>query len=136
MKIRLSQLHRIAAMLCFVTSIQATTLARLSLDQLAKAADAVARVRCTSVESRWENGAIWTITSFAVVETLKGPLPARITVRLPGGRVGHFTASVDGTPKFSAGDEAVVFLERYSGGLQGGAAPAPGRAMPSSRPIH
>jgi hypothetical protein len=97
-------------------SIQATTLARLSLDQLAAAADAVARVRCSSVVSRWEDGEIWTVTSFDVVETMKGALPARITVRLPGGRVGHLTAAVDGTPRFTAGDEAVIFLERSRAG--------------------
>jgi hypothetical protein len=88
----------------------------MNLDQLAAAADAVARVRCTAVESRWENGEIWTVTTFGVVETLNGVLPARITVRLPGGRVGHLTAAVDGTPRFNAGEEAVVFLERSPAG--------------------
>ena len=55
--------------------MRATTLARLSLDQLAAASDAVARVRCASAESRWENGSIWTVTTFDVVETMKGNLP-------------------------------------------------------------
>jgi hypothetical protein len=125
-KLRLRDVQKITVLLCVATSLQATTLARLSLDQLAAAADAVARVRCTSVESRWENGEIWTITSFDVIETMKGVLPARITVRLPGGRVGHLTVAVDGTPRFNAREEAVVFLERYSGSLQ--AEPALARA--------
>jgi hypothetical protein len=113
---RLLIVYLIVMQLFAATSIQATTLARFSLDQLAAAADAVARVRCTSVESRKENGEIWTVTSFDVVETMKGALPAQITVRLPGGRVGHLTAAVDGTPKFNNGDEAVVFLERSRAG--------------------
>jgi hypothetical protein len=125
MRMPLRTILKIAVLLCVAISIHATTLARLSLEQLAAAADAVARVRCTSVESRWENGEIWTITSFNVLETMKGALPTPITVRLPGGRVGHLTATVDGTPKFNPGDEAVVFLERYSGRLQ--AEPAPAR---------
>jgi hypothetical protein len=107
---------KIAGLLCAATSVHATTLARLSLDQLAAAAGATARVRCTSTQSRWENGQIWTVTSFDVLETMKGTLPDRITVRLPGGRVGHLTAIVDGTPKFSAADEVVVFLERSRAG--------------------
>jgi hypothetical protein len=111
-------------LLCAATSVDATTLERLSLDQLAAAADATARVRCSSAQSRWENGQIWTVTSFDVLETMKGTLPARITVRLPGGRVGHFTAIVDGTPKFNAAEEVVVFLERIPGGLK--VEPAPG----------
>jgi hypothetical protein len=68
--------------------VAATTLARLSLEQMAHAADAVVRVRCVSVESRWDRGAIWTFTRFDVLETLKGNPPQRVLVRLPGGRVG------------------------------------------------
>jgi hypothetical protein len=105
-----------AASLSIPAALGATTLARLSLEQLAAAADNVARVRCATVESRWENGAIWTVTTFDVVETMKGNLPARVTVRLPGGRVGHLTATVDGTPKFNPGGEVIVFLERSRSG--------------------
>jgi hypothetical protein len=94
----------------------ATTLARLSLDQLAAGSDAVARVRCAAIESRWENGSIWTVTTFNVVETFKGDLPREITVRLPGGHVGHLTATVDGAPKFPAGAEAIIFLEQSRAG--------------------
>jgi hypothetical protein len=116
MRIRSRVFHIIAGLLSAAISMHATTLVRLSLDQLAAAADAVARVRSTSVEARWENNEIWTVTGFEIVETMKGALPIRITVRLPGGRVGHLTASVDGTPRFNAGDEAVVFLERSRAG--------------------
>ena len=110
MKVKIVQI--LAAVFSILQVSHATTLARLSLDQLAVSADAVARVRCTSAESHWENGSIWTVTRFDVVETMKGNLPAQVTVRLPGGRVGHLIVTVDGTPKFDAGDESVVFLER------------------------
>ena len=104
--------------LLFLQSSRATTLARLSLDELAASSDAVARVHCKAAESRWENGSIWTVTAFDVVETLKGSLPAKIEVRLPGGRVGHLTATVDGTPQFAPGTEAIVFLEKsHAGGF-------------------
>ena len=124
MRMTLRKILKIAALLCAATSVHATTLERLSLDQLAAAADATARVRCSSAQSRWENGQIWTVTTFHVLETLKGTLPQQITVRLPGGRVGHLTAIVDGTPKFKVADEVVVFLERIPGGLK--VEPAPG----------
>ena len=100
----------------FLPCIRATTLARLSLDQLAAGSDAVARVHCVSAQSRWENGSIWTVTTVEVVETMKGNLPREIVVRLPGGRVGHLTASVDGAPNFKLGDDAVLFLERLRAG--------------------
>jgi len=102
--------------LLFLPAIRATTLARLSLDQLAAGSDAVAHVRFARAESRWENGSIWTVTTFDVVETMKGQLPPEIEVRLPGGRVGHLTATVEGTPKFAPGSEAVVFLQRSRAG--------------------
>jgi hypothetical protein len=102
--------------LLFLPALRATTLARLSLDQLAAGSDAVARVRCTSVESRWENGSIWTVATVEVVETMKGQLPGEIAVRLPGGRVGHLIATVEGTPKFNPGNEAVVFLQQSRAG--------------------
>jgi hypothetical protein len=102
--------------LLFLPALRATTLARLSLDQLAAGSDAVARLRFVRAESRWENGSIWTVTTFDVMETLKGQLPGQIEVRLPGGRVGHLTSTVAGTPKFNPGNEAVVFLQRSPAG--------------------
>jgi hypothetical protein len=102
--------------LLFSPSIRATTLARLSLDQIAAGSDAVARVRCTAAESRWENGSIWTLATVDVLESMKGNLPASITIRMPGGRVGHLTATVDATPKFAPGNEVVVFLQRSPAG--------------------
>src|SRR5579862_6890429 len=104
----------LVAMLCwqfFPAAGNATTLARLSLAQLAAGSAAVARVLCAGVTSRWENGSIWTLASFDVLETMKGNLPPTITVRLPGGRAGHFTATVDGTPRFAAGTQAILFLQ-------------------------
>jgi hypothetical protein len=106
----------ILASLAFAATLHATTLARLSLDQLATAADAVARVRCLSAVLEWENASIRTVTTFDVLETMKGNLPAQVTVRLPGGRVGHLTTNVDDTPKFTPGGSVILFLERSQPG--------------------
>ena len=119
MRIKITIRERILFFLLFVFSltllrlpgVRATTLVRLSLDQLAAGSDAVARVNFSSAETRWENGTIWTITKVKVVETMKGNLPGEISVRLPGGRVGHLTATVEGTPRFHPGDDAIVFLK-------------------------
>jgi hypothetical protein len=92
----------------------ATTLARLTMDQLSANADAVARLRCESSESRWEGGEIWTVVRFSVVESYKGDLPPQITVHVPGGRIGHISATIEATPKFLPGAQAVVFLQRIS----------------------
>jgi hypothetical protein len=113
---RIRTIISLLSALLFLPTLRATTLARLSLDQLAAGSDAVARVRFVRAESRWENGSIWTVTTFDVMETLKGQLPGQIEVRLPGGRVGHLTSTVEGTPKFNPGSEAVVFLQRSPAG--------------------
>jgi len=55
------QITTMLAALSFTAELRATTLARLSLDQLAAASDSIARVRCVATQSRWENGAIWTV---------------------------------------------------------------------------
>jgi hypothetical protein len=116
MRTRMRIVISLLPFILFLPAIRATTLARLSLEQLAAGSDAVARARCTGAESRWENGSIWTVATLEVLETLKGSLPREIAVRLPGGRVGHLTASVEGTPKFHPGDDAVVFLEQSPAG--------------------
>lgn len=94
----------------------ATTLARLNLDQLAQAADVVARVRCTESAGYLESGTIWTRTQFTLIEPLKGSPPPQITVRLPGGRSGHIVVSIEAVPRFRAGEEGVLFLEKLSAG--------------------
>ena len=100
-----------AALLTAANASQATTLRQMGLDELTASAAAVARVRCLSVESRWLRGEIFTFSAFEVLEVLKGSAPARITVRLIGGRAGHLISTVDGVPRFRPGEEAVLFLE-------------------------
>jgi len=87
-----------------------TTLAHMSLEELAHHATAIARVRCTGTQSKWQDGEIWTETRFQVVEQTKGILPATVTVQMIGGTVGHLTSHVEGVPTFRAGEEAYLFL--------------------------
>ena len=88
----------------------ATTLARLHFEELAKQATAVARVRCLRAESKWQNGEIWTETQFVVEEQSKGDLPGIITVRMIGGVIGPLRSHVEGVPAFRPGEEAYLFL--------------------------
>jgi hypothetical protein len=99
-----------------VAPLEATTLARMSVDDLTHSAGAVARLRCVAHESRWDRGEIWTFTRFAVIESWKGSLPTHVTIRLLGGHVGELTSIVPGVPRFEPGDEAVLFLETTRAG--------------------
>ena len=91
-----------------------TTLMRMSLAQISQAAQAIVRARCIGNSTRWDAGEIWTFTSFDIEETWSGSAPAQISVRLLGGRVGNLTSTVSGVPRFSPGEEVVLFLEHYA----------------------
>lgn len=94
------------------TPAAATTLLRMSLSQMAHAADTIVRGRCIATSSRWEAGAIWTFADLAVVEVLKGSPSARIIVRLPGGHAGNMATHIDAAPSLRTGDEKILFLEK------------------------
>jgi hypothetical protein len=97
----------------------ATTLAPMNLRQLTAAASIVVRAKCLGGASRWQNGEIWTFTRFASLESFKGSPPAEFTVSVLGGRVGAIESVVDGTPRFHAGEEVVLFLEPAPAGGYG-----------------
>lgn len=89
----------------------ATTLVRMDLDELTRTAAVVARARCLGSSSRWEDGHLWTLTTFEVTEVWKNKAPRTIVVRLVGGADGQRTVLVDGVPRFRAAEEVVLFLE-------------------------
>jgi hypothetical protein len=103
-----------ALLLCSAAS--ATSLARMSVEQMAHASPAIVRARCVSSATRWEEGEIWTFTSFEVSEHWKGAPGPRITVRLLGGRLGPITSHVSGVPHFREGEDVILFLERAPSG--------------------
>ena len=90
----------------------ATTLKRMSVTDLSRAAHTVVRARCITSSTRWEAGEIWTFTTLDVEEVWKGSAPAQITIRLLGGSAGNFTSTVSGVPRFSPGEDLILFLER------------------------
>jgi hypothetical protein len=97
------------------TSVLATTLKRMSVADLSRAAHTVVRAWCVANTTQWDSGEIWTFTTFDVDEVWKGSSSAQITVRLLGGRAGNLTSTVSGAPRFSPGEEVVLFLEHTPG---------------------
>jgi hypothetical protein len=94
----------------------ATTLARMSVAQMSRAAQVIVRGQCQSNTTGWDTGEIWTFTTFEVQEVWRGEVPAQISVRLLGGTAGNLTSSVAGIPRFQPGEEVVLFLERTQRG--------------------
>ncbi len=117
----MSRLRKLAlvffgGMLSFCGAVAATTLQRMSVAEMSRAAHTIVRARCVANSARWDAGEIWTFTTFDVEETWKGSSPARITVRLIGGEAGNLKSTVSGVPRFAPGEEVVLFLERTAAG--------------------
>ncbi|MGH9775749.1 MAG: hypothetical protein ACRD50_12465 [Candidatus Acidiferrales bacterium] len=91
--------------------LRATSIEKMSLEQMTSAARVVVRVRCVANITRWEKGEIWTLTTFRILESWKGSAEGDITVRLLGGRVAGLNSVVAGVPRFASGEEVVLFLE-------------------------
>ena len=100
----------LAALALLAVVANATTLARMRFEELARQATAVARVRCLAATSFWENGEIWTDTNFAVAAQAKGVLPGVIKIRTLGGSVGHLHSRIEDVPVFHPSEEAYLFL--------------------------
>ena len=95
---------------------QATTLVRLSLEQLAQASTEIARAHVVGQESQWSPEHRWivTITTLVVDQSVKGLPPATLVIEQPGGTVGNIHLHVPGTVRFFPQAHYLLFLERSS----------------------
>jgi hypothetical protein len=95
------------------TSTRATTLVRLSLEQLSQAATVVVRGRVLGQVSRWNpaHTQIVTRTTVQVVQSVKGDAPLQVVIDQPGGAVGNVRVRVAGAVFFRPQDEFYFFLE-------------------------
>ena len=103
-------------MLAAAPGARGTTLVHMDLVDLTHTAQVVAHARCRANSTHWEDGHLWTLTTFDVLElwkstALQTTAPRTITVRLVGGRDPRGTVLVDGVPQFLPGEEVVLFLE-------------------------
>ena len=101
------------AVVLAAVSAQATTLIRLSLEQLSQASSEVVRGRAVSQETRWNNShtQIVTLTTVEVEQTLKGSPQATLVIEQPGGSLGNLRVRVPGTVGFRHGASYFLFLE-------------------------
>ncbi len=92
----------------------ATLILALDLPAMIGRADRIAVVDVVSATPGWNerHDRISTTIELTVVDCWKGNLAAgdRLTLRQPGGTVGDITTTVDGMPRFTPGERALVFL--------------------------
>lgn len=96
----------------------ATTLERLTVEQMAQKATAVVRARATASTAVQRGSMIYTVYQLQVSEMLKGALPpGAAEVYVPGGTYGRYRQSIAGSPVLAPGVEYVLFLWASPRGL-------------------
>ena|ERR1041385_4196238 len=104
-------------LLILLDSAHATTVRRLSFDQLIGKAEIIVAGQVTDSRTYRTSDGKLILTSYTVQvgENIKGKAPATVTVTTVGGKVGNTTLRVSGMPQFQTGENTVLFLERSGG---------------------
>jgi hypothetical protein len=113
-RISLCSLLAMLVAILIAASAPATTLVRMSLDQLAEASTEIIRGHVVSQQTLWnpQHTRIYTYTTLALDQTYKGNPPAFPVVQQPGGTIGKVRVFVAGTVQFHAQASYMLFLER------------------------
>lgn len=98
--------------------LQATTLARLSTEQLVAQSSDIVIGTVASLRSVWVDRTLMTLATVSVSESLKGSGTPEIVVAIPGGidtsREVHVAILYPGAPMMSLDEEVVLFLNTES----------------------
>ncbi len=97
------------ALLLGLTSF-AATLERMSLEEMTAKSTAIVRAKAISSSTEFLGSTIYTRTRFQILERWKGPEGTTVDVSEPGGRVGGVTQNYSGVPRFTTGQEVILFL--------------------------
>jgi hypothetical protein len=110
-------LSTIAALILTVATAAATTLQRLSTDDMIRQSTAIVRVKVTVSSSALRGRDIYTHYQFQILETLKSGAGPFAEVAVPGGVAGGLREMVPGAPTLTVGQEYVIFLWTSRSGL-------------------
>ncbi|HIF21859.1 MAG TPA: matrixin family metalloprotease [Gemmatimonadetes bacterium] len=100
----------LGVLLLVPSSPQSSTVLALDIDALTERADRVVRARVLATDS-WRDGIVWTRVTLEVSEDWLGSGPRLIELVQPGGTVRGFGTLVFGVPRFTEGEDVVVFLD-------------------------
>jgi hypothetical protein len=101
----------LTAMVLGILPLQATTLQKLTLPEMAQKSTAVVRARVKATSGVLRGGDVFTVYKLEPVEVWKSPaagVPREVAV--PGGVAGGLRQPVDGAPALVEGREYVLFL--------------------------
>jgi len=92
-------------------SAMATTLERLTLDEMIQKSTSIVRGKVLDSSTVQRGNIVYTVYRLQVSERIKGGTgPATAEVYLPGGAIGGYRQSFAGTPQLQRASEYVVFI--------------------------
>ena len=102
---------RVCVVLCLlVLASFAATLEKLTTEEMSQKATLIVRGRVTRCAGDVRGPVIYTACTVAVTERWKGQAGSTVQVWIPGGTARGLVQTFTGTPKFTNGDEYVLFL--------------------------
>jgi len=104
----------LAAMLGLALTAQAVTVQQLPFQALIQQAERIVQLKVTSQQTEIIDGRAFTLAQCTILATFKGKHESRLTLRLPGGKVGAFTMIAPGSPTLQVrdNDEMVAFVSK------------------------
>ncbi len=114
-----------AVLLLAPVSLQATTVERMGVDELARNSQLIVLGTVVKNEIVYDEGPegpmnVRTLTTVQVDYAFKGQAGATVEVLGFGGRVGNLVHNWPGIPRFEVGEEAILFLAQLPGGPHAG----------------
>lgn len=101
--------------LLWAFSVNATTLLKMSPEEMAKDADVIVLGSCISAATERANGQLVTVVKIAVDESLKGSSAATLNMAIPGGidtsRAIPVAVTVPGAPSVYADENVLLYLK-------------------------
>jgi hypothetical protein len=93
-------------------ALRATVLVPAEFREVVTGSDIIAYGRVTETTAEWSDDRkhVDTLVTFQVGTYLKGGPGDTLVFKVPGGTIGRFRNVLVGAPQFTAGDEAVLFL--------------------------
>lgn len=111
MKVKISS--ALAAVFFTVAAIQATTVQRLTLEDLVKKAHHIVSGRVKQSRTYWSSNGKMILTDFTIEvdESIKGQSSGLLQVTTIGGKIGTLELHVSGMPAFEKDENVVLFTE-------------------------
>lgn len=116
-RIRMRRVFILVTALLASVPLRATTLQRLSLEEMTQQSTAIVRAKVTGSSPALRGNEVWTFYQLQILETLKGRETNQIQVAVPGGAAAGLRQIVAGAPALRSGAEYVLFLWTGRSGL-------------------